>query len=153
MTAPSWAPSLDHVADYITSRTLDTVTPGSDAPTGTFSASTYPTGTQVERLIEAACAWVTAVTGDVATTLEDDARGVAAMRTAGLVELSYPLRNDDISAVAQVLLDLATAGRDELVAANIVEGGVIVSQTPSPRGSFPDAPCYTLDGPAWGFPR
>lgn len=153
MALPSWAPTLEHVADYITSRTVDAVTPGSDTPTGTFSATTYPTDAQVNRLIEAACAWVTSVTGAVVTDLEDAARSVAAMRAAGLVELSYPLRNDEIDEVAQALLSQAQVGRDELVAANLAAGGAVVGQTATPRGSFPPAPDYRIDGPGWGYPR
>lgn len=153
MVAPLWAPTLDGVADYVTSRTVDTITPGSDTPTGTFSEVTYPTGTQVQRLIDAACAWVLAATGPIAADLEEGARGVAAMRAAGMVELTYPIRDNEIEQVAQVLLAEALAGRDELAAANRAAGVVIISATPSPRGTFPDAYPARLDGPAWGVDR
>lgn len=153
MTAPSWAPSLAEVADYITSRTVNTVTPGSDTPAGVFSSTTYPTDTQVTRLIDGACSWVTVVTGTIAVGLESSAKAVAAMRTAGLVELSYPLRNDEVDEVARVLLEQATAGRDELVSANHVAGGVVISGVPSPSGSFPEVQWDIRDGPAWGYPR
>jgi hypothetical protein len=85
--------------------------------------------------------------------LEDDAQAVAAMRAAGLVELSYPLRNDEINEVATALLAEATAARDEFVAANRSAGGAVVSGTAQPRGSFPPPPSYQLDGPGWGTPR
>jgi hypothetical protein len=141
------------VADYVTSRTVDAVTPGSDTPTGTFSANTYPTDAQVTRLIDAACGWILAVTGPVATDLEDTAKNVAALRAAAMVELSYPVRNDEIDQVASVLLAEAQSGRNELVAANRASGVVVVSTVPSPRGSFPDAWPPQLDGPGWDYLR
>lgn len=153
MSLPSWAPGFEHVADYITSRTVDAQTPGSDRPSGTFSQWTYPTDMQVSRLIEAACGWVISVTGPVVPIIEDTARSVAAMRAAAMVEMSYPLRNDEITEVAQALFAQASAGRDELVSANRDGGGAVVSGATPPRGCFPPAPSYLLDGPGWGFPR
>jgi hypothetical protein len=137
------------VADYITSRTVDTVTPGSDTPTGTFGSSTYPTDEQVERLIAAACGWVESVTGTLTVDLEGTAGDVAAMRAAGLVELSYPLRNNEIDEVANALLSQAQSARDELVAANRAAGGTVISPSAPPIFSFPDASAWRGDTPAW----
>lgn len=147
MALPTWAPSLEQVGDYVTSRTIDTNTPGGDTPTGTFSNDTYPTGDQVDRLIASACRWVASATGEVVTALGDNATDVAAMRAAGLVELSYPLRNNDVDEVAGVLLDQASAARTDLVALNRAQGGTGVNANASPLGSFPDAACWRGDEP------
>lgn len=146
--AIAWAPDLEDVADYVTSRTVDSSTPGSDEPLGTFSPDTYPTDIQVGRLIAGATQWVVNVTGDIVESLRDTAKDVAAMRAAALVEISYPVRDDDIE-VANTLLEQARAARDELVAANRSAGGPGVSGTAAPVGSFPDARAWVGDHPAW----
>lgn len=148
MPTPSWAPTREHVADYVTSRTVDTDTPGDDAPTGTFFEHTYPTGDQVDRLIASATAWVLNVTGPVVTDLEGTARDAAALRAAALVEMSYPERDADVE-VANVLLEQALAARTELAAANRAAGGVGVGTAATPLGCFPDAAIWTGDQPGW----
>lgn len=147
MTLPSWAPGLEQVGDYVTSRTVDTTTPGGDTPTGTFSADTYPTDDQVQRLIASACRWVSSATGEIVTALGDNATDVAAMRAAGLVELSYPLRNNEVDEVAGALLDQAAAARTDLVAQNRAQGGTGINATAAPLGNFPDARCWRGDEP------
>lgn len=149
MTTPAWAPVLEDVAAYVTSRTVDAVTPGSDTPIGTFTADTYPTDTQVLRLVGTATAWVVNVTGDVVPDLEETATDVAAMRAAALIELSYPDRDGDIDEVATVLLEQARAGRDELAAANRAGGGAGPNGTATPLGAFPVAAPWCNDQPAW----
>jgi hypothetical protein len=140
MAAPDWIPTIDQVADYVTSRTV-TTTPGDDEPSGTFSADTYPTGDQVDRLIEAACNWVLSVTGPIAAALNDNAADVAALRAAGMVELSYPVRDGDIN-TAELLLAQALLGRTDLVKANTAATGVDpgggLASTLLPQWSFPD---------------
>lgn len=144
---PAWAPSLADVGDYVTSRTVDENTPGSDTPTGTFSATTYPTDQQVLRLISSAVQWVLNVTGPVAASLEASAASVAAMRAAALVELSYPVRNADVDAVTTPLLAEARFARDELVAANLAQGGVGFNSTGAPLGAFPEPVGWRGDMP------
>jgi hypothetical protein len=121
MSAPAWAPSTDQVADYVTSRTV-TQTVGAEQPSGTFSASTYPTDTQVNRLIASACDWVLLATGALDPTLTGSATDVAALRTAGMVELSYPDRTNDVT-TAQALLAQADNALKALVAANLALTG------------------------------
>ena len=118
-----WSPALTDVGDYVTARTLDMATPGSDTPTGTFTASTYPTGDQVGRLVDAASAWLAATVGTVVEGLYPMATAVAAMRAAGLVELSYPLRDADVNTAA-ALLAQADAGLLKLKDANQYVTGV-----------------------------
>ena len=147
-TAP-WAPTLQDVGDYVTSRTVDAATPGDDTPLGTFTEDTYPTAEQVDRLIAGAASWVLNVTGPVVTDLEETARDVAAMRAAALVEMSYPVRDGDLDEVATLLLEQSRSARDELVIANRAGGSVGISPTAAPAFSFPDAAPWCGDQPAW----
>ena len=147
MAMPEWAPSLEAVADYITSRTLDSSTPGDDTPLGTFTPSTYPTDVQVMRIIEGAVTWLTNVVGTPVPALEDSAASVVAMRAAGLVELSYPERDADISGVGSVLLGEARTALDGLKAANTAAGGTGGSGGASPAGDFPPASCWRGEEP------
>lgn len=137
MPAPSWAPTVDQVADYVTSRTV-TQAVGVEQPSGTFSASTYPTDTQVNRLIVSACDWVTTATGTLSTTLYANAADVAALRAAGMVELSYPERNNDVS-TAQLLLAQADNGLKALVLANVPASGALPISGALPVWQMPDA--------------
>lgn len=149
MPTVPWAPALEDVANYVTSRTVDAETPGSDTPTGTFNELTYPTDVQVDRLIAGATSWVVNVAGVIVPDLEDTAREVAAMRAAALVELTYPVRDGDIDEVASVLLEQATLARDELVIANRAGGSSGVSATATPLGCFPEATVWRNDQPGW----
>lgn len=144
VTDPLWAPVADDVADFITSRTFSVKVPGADTPTGAFSADTYPTDQQVDRLIEGACAWVTVVTGPIDSTLEKAARSVATMRAAGMVELSFPERDADID-VATSMLQQAFLARQELITANQNAGVEPVAMgAHSPVYNFP--PAESWDG-------
>ena len=68
--AEPWTPSLEQVADHISTRSRDTTTPGSDALLGTFNATTTPTGEQAGRVIASAVGVVLgAVGGTVPATL------------------------------------------------------------------------------------
>lgn len=134
-----WSPSLTDIGAYVTSRTLDNSTPGDATPTGTFSQDTYPTDGQVAALTPGACEWVTSVTGPIDSTLTDLAKATAAVRVAALVELSFPIRDADVTN-AQNLLDLATAQRADLASANIAITGVDPHEAAQlqPQWSQPD---------------
>lgn len=119
----AWSPGLTDIGAYVTSRTLDNSTPGDATPTGTFSQDTYPTDGQVQGLVPGCCEWVTSVTGPIDSTLTDLAKATAALRVAGMVELSFPIRDADVTN-AQNLLDAATAQRADLASANIALTGV-----------------------------
>lgn len=146
MATPTWAPSLEAVADYITSRTLDSSTPGDDTPLGTFTPTTYPTDVQVLRLIDGASSWLTNAVGTLVPALEDSASAIVAMRTAGLVELSYPERDADIT-IGPTLLNEANAALEGLKAANVAGGGVGVTVGATPLGHFPLPSCWRGDDP------
>lgn len=143
MTDPVWAPTLVQVAGYIPARTVAVATV-SDGLLGTFGATTRPTGTQVTQLITDACAWVLLRTGTIVTTgpladaLATFATATAAVRTAGMVELSYPIRNAEVNTADQ-LLKQADAMLTELVTANASAGAADGSPpTLLPTGAFPD---------------
>lgn len=148
MTAPEWAPELTQVGAYVTSRTVDLEgNPGSDSPSGTFSSSTTPTAGQVQQIIDDACSWVTLVTGPIASSLEDQAAAVAALRAAGIVEMSFPERNADVDQAVSALLLQAKFARDELAAANRAAGATGPNASASPQFSFPDPAAWRDDDP------
>lgn len=144
MTVYTWAPGLVQIGAYITSRTLDASTPGSDTPTGTFSEDTYPTDSQVEQIVPGACGWVSALTGTIDPSLTDLATSVAALRVAALVELSFPIRDADITNAEQLLTE-ATNARADLAAANVAITGTNPHVAPLvPEYSMP-CPVYWGD--------
>ena len=140
--ANAWDPTTVQVADYVTSRTVSAATPGDDTPLGDFTADTYPTGDQVNRIIQGSSSWVSAEAGSIDTTLYDLATTVAALHAAAMVELTYPERNADVSVVAERLLDEAHRHLETLTRANAGIGQ-----------SGPDAvsmiPQYSFPGPPW----
>jgi hypothetical protein len=141
MADPTWAPELTDVAAYITSRTLDNALPGDATPTGSFSEDTYPTSAQVNGLITGACVWVTLTAGTIDATLVEAAKQCAALRTAALVELSFPTRDADVENAEQLLAQ-ADAMRADLAAANVAVTGANLHTAPLvPQWSMPD--------PAW----
>ncbi len=103
---PSWAPSLERVAAYIPERTVpvDALPPG--VPILTFTSQTRPTSAQVTMQIADACYWVLSTTGALHADLAGDGTGIAAVRAAGMAEISWPVRDGDINA-GQALLTQA----------------------------------------------
>lgn len=83
----SWRPSLAEVAALLRTRTKDNM--GTEL--GTFTADTRPTAAEVEQLTSLATAHVASRVGlePCRTALESRARGLAALYTAMLIELSY----------------------------------------------------------------
>lgn len=144
-TTPDWTPALWDVADRVPGRTLVKGANGSNVEVMTFSASTRPSDTQVARLITAAVAWVTAVTGPaIDPTLHDLATATAATYTAASVELGYPERQStnekDAQALGATLLKQAEAMRKDLATRN----DVLIGEEPAvfeiaPVWSFPPA--------------
>jgi hypothetical protein len=141
MTAPAWAPDLPAIGAYVTSRTLDNATPGDATPTGTFTEDTYPTDAQVEGLIPGVCGWITAITGTIDSTLYDLATATAALRVAALVELSFPVRDADVTNAEQLLAQ-ADAARADLAAANVAITGT------NPH-TAPLVPTWSMPKPLW----
>lgn len=142
-TLPSWAPALADVAAYITSRTLDNGIPGDSTPAGDFNEGTYPTDAQVTGIIPGSCEWVTVKTGVVDPTLYDLAKACAAVRTAALVELSFPTRDAEVSN-AEALLAQADSMRADLAGANIALTG-----TDPSSGAGALVPQYSMPAPVW----
>lgn len=135
MATPIWTPELTDVGAYVTARTT-TVGPGN-----TFTADTYPTADQVDGIIGNVCAWVSARVGVVDESLEDLATMAAALRTAGLVQLSYPVREGDVENAAE-LLKQATEALDTLEASQERNSS---TGTLRPKGKFPTAPLPVCD--------
>lgn len=148
MTAPVWAPTLVHVADYVPGRTL-AATGGGNALLATFDGTTVPTGTQVEQLIADACTWVLLVASPLDSTLEVAAATCAAIYTAGCVERGYPERQSanrqDANSTADDLFKQAEAMRRDLALANEKLSGTDPADPNAallPVWSFPSPAAY-----------
>ena len=86
MPVSDYTPTLADVGSLLRSRTKDSA--GNE--TGTFSADTRPTDTEVTNLINNAVKTLATRAGDdIPADLWDDAKNLAAMRAAMLIELSY----------------------------------------------------------------
>lgn len=119
---PAWTPFLSQVADHVPYLTVDTVTPGSALHLGTFTANTWPTDAQAQRIIDAAVVWVRGAVGTVAPAVHDLAAQVAALRAAAAIARAYP-RDDGDLAVAAALDGRADADLARLKTANDAAGG------------------------------
>lgn len=115
-TVVPWRPGRKQVAKYVPERTLaaDQLT---DVPAGDFTEATVPTATQADDHIEAAVSWVALRTGTLDPSVYVDAAEVAAIRAAGMIELSYVIRDGDVN-TGQALLAQADAMIERLVLAN-----------------------------------
>lgn len=132
-------PPLESVGGYIPLRTVP-VGVGDQDPTGTFTDQTTPDDTAAKKLALAAARYVIERVGAVPTELVDAAKDAAAMRTAGLIELAYPVRDDDVN-----------TGREWIKQADAAIAGLLASagaggSDPSallPQYEFPDPdPCF-----------
>jgi hypothetical protein len=135
------APSLEQVADYISDRTLSNAGP-SDAYLNTFTAATTPTDVQVVRLITESTAFVQARLGSlIDASLDTAVTQVVAVRTAAMVELSYPGRSSDLSTYDR-LIALFDSQIADLAAANqrLTGAGTSADSNLLPQWQFPDPP-------------
>jgi hypothetical protein len=138
----AWSPTLTQVADYVPARTRPgTPGAGDDTLTGTFTASTRPTGEQVTRLAAAAAAHVSGTVGTVDPTLYSLATAAAAQRAAAYVEYAYPERSADLD-TGDKLLALADATLTRLQAANVAITGVPIGAVLLPVWSMPAPTTY-----------
>lgn len=119
---PAWTPFLSQVADHVPYLTVDTVTPGSALHLGTFTANTWPTDAQAQRLTDAAVTWVRGAIGTVASAVYDLAAQVAALRAAAAIARAYPRDDGDLAAAA-ALDARADADLIRLKTANDAAGG------------------------------
>lgn len=137
MPTSDYAPGVQDVGNVLRARTKDT----NGAEVGTFTASTRPTGSQVEGLINKAVSDVARVVGsDIPESTWETALGVAAIRTAMLIELGYfPEQINSGRSPYPQLKDMYDTDLKELVAAVTRAGGDPgESGAPmKPVGSFP----------------
>lgn len=115
-TVVPWLPGRRQVAKYVAERTL-VADQSSDVPLSDFTDLTNPTGPQADEHIAAAVAWIGSRCGTVAVPLYGAATELAAVRAAGMIELSFPVRDADIN-TAQALLAQADAWLTALCEAN-----------------------------------
>jgi hypothetical protein len=132
-----WIPGLRQVARYVMSRTVPIDTT-SDDPLGTFTAATVPDDTQVYEELAAAVGWVSLRVGTVDPSLYQQAGDVAALRAAGMVELSYPVRDADVNTAAELLRQAEAALKDLAAANSGVTGTEPGTGVLLPQWSFPD---------------
>lgn len=86
MSVPDWAPSVESVAVYVISRTVQR----NGSFVATFSDTTRPTANQVAELADQAAEEVLSVVGgSVPEVLEPTARRVSSILAAADVELTY----------------------------------------------------------------
>lgn len=141
---PMWSPTREQVADYIPERTVEIDRLSSGQPVLTFTADTRPSARQVDRQIIGAVGWITTACGDLDDTLHEAASDVAAIRAAGMAEISWPVRDGDISA-GQALLAQADAGLKSLKERNDLLTVAPVDPDKNlllPVYSFPPAPSW-----------
>lgn len=80
-------------------------TPGSDQLLGTFTASTTPTDSQAQAVIDQVVAVLTADAGSIPANLpgvQVAARTAAEWRAAADIEVAYPVRDADVQVYAQL---------------------------------------------------
>jgi hypothetical protein len=142
MADPAWAPTPGEVAGLLAQRTLT----ADGEQVGTFDQFTIPNAQQVAALVSlvcsdilAACGAIPAPTGD-GVDLEADAKGVATVGAAALVERSFFATDPD-----SVYRDLhaqfeAMLARLVTACGQVDNGGPVspAGALPSPRWAFPD---------------
>lgn len=107
-TAEAIRPTLDEIGALLTARTYN----DASDELGTFTDETRPTGDQVEELIDMAVSDVGSRVGvDIPETYWDEARRIAGLQAASLVESSFFPReiNTDSSAYRQYTAMFLTA--------------------------------------------
>jgi hypothetical protein len=135
-TVVPWRPGRKQVAKYVPERTLQ-ADQLSDVPLNDFTDLTTPTATQADDHIDAALSWVALRTGAVDASLYVDAAEVVAIRAAGMIELSAPVRNADIS-TAEALLAQADLMIERLVLANEAASPITSAPGLLSAWAFPD---------------
>lgn len=136
---PTWVPSRARVATYIPERTVEVDRLSSGAPALDFTDDTRPTATQMDQQIEDAVGWVSVTCGDVHADLFEAARGVAAIRAAGMAEISWPVRDGDLNAGRDLL-----AQADNALKALKTRNDLLTEE--------PVDPDQSARMPVWSFP-
>ena len=146
MPVSDYTPLVQDVANLLITRTKDQY--GNE--TGTFSAVTRPTDTQVTNIINTVIDRVADFIGDdIPPALFDDAKGVVAERAAMQIELDYYPEQVETSRSPYDRLekmyqdDLAQLGKEVQI---LNEGGELKAisdvATGKAQGSFPDTTLY-----------
>jgi hypothetical protein len=125
----AWAPTSDDVAALLAHLTVD----ASGVPTGKFSTTSSPTATQVALLVQDISGEIAAAAGVIPPLLYEDAKLVAILGTAALVETSFSDQSD-------VLANLL-AQRYQNALARLITGVAQVNQSGQvePEGTPPQA--------------
>lgn len=132
---PSWTPTFGDVAGVIAQRTID----ATGLPTGTFSSTTVPTDTQVTALIADISGEIAAAAGVIPDLLDDDAKLVATLGAAWLVEVSFDGGSDLLANMLGVRYQAALT-RLVTACAQVNESGQVLPEgtPPEPLSLFPD---------------
>lgn len=132
---PAWSPVPSDVAAVIAQRTID----ATGLPTGTFSSTTVPTDTQVTALIADVSGEIAAAAGDIPTVLDDDAKLVAILGAAWLVEVSFDGGSDLLANMLGVRYQAALA-RLVTAVAQVNQSGQVEPEGMPPQAlsEFPD---------------
>jgi hypothetical protein len=143
---PSWAPSVQQVADYIPHRTLTKVPVGitgdDDVYELTFDDTTRPSGSACSRLIGDGCAWVASRVSPLHAVSQPTARVIATLVTAATIERGWP--HDDSS--LQRALDLEK--RADIMLASLLVSNMAAWDDSDNNPDTPELPVM----PQWSFP-
>ncbi len=144
----AWTPSSDDVAALLAHLTVD----ATGVPTGKFSTTSSPTATQVTVLVEDIVGEIAAAAGPVPPVLYADAKLVAILGTAALVELSFSDQSDVLANLLATRYQNALA-RLTLAVSEVNDSGQVFPEgvPPAPLFSFPDITCldYTTVFSTW----
>jgi hypothetical protein len=94
--AYAWEPTPQQVAIWVPWLTVDTTTPGSQTPSGTFTATTEPNTTHAQEHISQAALFVGAFAGTIPAALNPLAAAITALRAAIALALAYPRDDQEI---------------------------------------------------------
>jgi hypothetical protein len=137
--ATAWAPTPDDVAALLSHLTVD----ATGVPTGKFSTTSSPTNTQVSLLVDDIAGEVAAAAGVVPPLLYDDAKLVAILGTAALIETSFSDQSDTLANMLAQRYQNALARLITAVAQVNQSGQVEPDGTPpAPQFAFPDVAAF-----------
>lgn len=153
MPTSDWMPVVADVGNRLRARTKDT----NGNEVGTFTADTRPTDQQCQALVLRATADVAMRVGaELPSAVWDDARSVASVRAAMLVEMSYfPEQIGTANSPYAQLKALYDDDIKSLILAVEAAGGDVIGNDPGaplpPQGSFPMTgdPYIIGRGTAW----
>jgi hypothetical protein len=142
--AYAWEPTLQQVAIWVPWLTVDTTNPGSQTPSGTFTATTEPNAVHAQEHISQAALMVGAGAGTIPTALYGLATAITALRAAIALAMAYPRDDRDIAtALAAMQAQYAADWKAFVVAVDNAGGDnpatpapVLYGPDPVPWGDF-----------------